>query len=155
MRILWIFALIAITLVSPHAAEPILHGNPDAARAIAKADVDFAALAKRDGTANAFRASMDAVDGMIYGGGSQPAVGRDAIYAMMGGDAAARSVLTWYPVEVFAAKAGDMGVSRGRWTSTPKTGAKPISGSYVTVWRKDAGGRWKGLIDIGNADKSP
>ena len=152
MRTLWILGLIAITLAMAHAAEPALHGNLDAARAIARADADFAALAKINGTAKAFRESMDAIDGVTYGGGSKPAVGRDAIYAMMGGDAPDKNILAWYPVEVFAAKAGDMGVSRGRWTSTPKSGGKSIGGSYVTVWRKNAKAQWKGLVDIGNAD---
>ena len=55
---------------------------------------------------------------------------------------------------MFAATAGDMGVSRGRWSSIPKAaGGKPISGSYVTVWRKNAAGKWKGSIDIGNSYK--
>jgi hypothetical protein len=146
--------LIALALVSTgaNAEEPRLHGNLDAARAIVKADGDFAAQAARDGTAKAFASWMDAVDGTIYGGGSKPAIGRDAIYRTMGGDAPEANRLAWHPLEVFAAKAGDMGVSRGRWTSTPKAGGQSTSGSYVTVWRRDAKGIWKGLIDIGNAD---
>jgi ketosteroid isomerase-like protein len=144
--------LIALVSTGAHAQEPRLHGNLDAARAIAKADGDFAAQAARDGTAQAFANWMDTVDGTIYGGGSQPAIGRDAIYQKMGGDAPDPNRLAWHPLEVFAAKAGDMGVSRGRWTSTPKAGGKSIEGSYVTVWRRNAKGEWKGLIDIGNAD---
>ena len=152
MRTIWNLALFGLSLATAHAAEPALHGNLDAARAIAKADVDFAALAKRDGTAKAFRESMDAVDGVTYGGGSKPAVGRNAIYAMMGGDAEETNELAWQPVEIFAAEAGDMGVSRGRWSSKPKVGGISINGSYVTVWRKNAQGQWKGLVDIGNGD---
>lgn len=141
-------------LVNAHADEPRLHGPASAARTIAKADGDFAPLAKREGTAKAFRDSMDAADGVIYGGGSEPAIGSAAIYKTMGGDAPDDSTLEWQPQEVFAAKAGDMGLSRGRWTSTPKSGdGKTISGSYVTVWRKNAKGEWKGLVDIGNTDK--
>jgi ketosteroid isomerase-like protein len=154
MRVLALLVLIFLGVAGVRADEPKLHGNVDAARAIAKADADFAALAKRVGSARAFRDSMDAVDGVIYGGGAEPAIGRDAIYKKMGGDAADDSALQWHPVAVFAAKAGDMGVSRGRWTSTPKSGGgKAVSGSYVTVWRKGAKGEWKGLVDIGNADK--
>ncbi len=152
MRKLWISVLLAAFATSSHADEVRLHGNPAAARAIVAADAAFAAQAKRDGTAKAFRDWMDAVDGVAYGGGSKPAVGGDAIYTMMGGDKPDGNALAWHPVEVFAAKAGDMGVSRGRWTMTPKAGGKSISGSYVTVWRKNAQGDWKGLVDIGNAD---
>jgi hypothetical protein len=146
------WVLIALVSTGANAQEPRLHGNLDAARAIVKADGDFAAQAARDGTAKAFADWMDAVDGTIYGGGSEPAIGRDAIYRKMGGDSPDANVLAWHPLEVFAAKAGDMGVSRGRWTLTPKAAGKSIAGSYVTVWRRDAKGEWKGLIDIGNAD---
>lgn len=147
-----VFVLVALVSMGAQAEEPRLHGNLVAARAIVKADGDFAAQAARDGTAKAFAHWMDAVDGTIYGGGSQPAIGRDAIYRKMGGDAPDANRLAWHPLEVFAAKAGDMGVSRGRWTSTPKAGGQSIEGSYVTVWRRNAKGEWKGLIDIGNAD---
>ena len=144
----------AIALGATQADEPKLGGNVEAARAIAKADNDFAALAAKEGTAKAFRDSMDGTDGVIYGGGSKPSIGRDAIYEAMGGDAPDETTLAWHPTDVYAAKAGDMGVSRGRWTATSKAGdGKAISGAYVTVWRKDSHGVWKGFVDIGNADK--
>jgi len=151
------FASIILLLGSAAAAadEPRLHGNLDAARAIARADRDFAELARREGEAKAVRDVMDAIDGVIFNGDGQPAIGRDAIYARAGGDAPGANALTWYPVEVFAAQSGELGVSRGRYTLTSKSDAgKSVSGSYVTVWRKDAGGEWKGLIDIGAADKA-
>jgi ketosteroid isomerase-like protein len=155
MRTITAAGLFLLAIARAHAGDALLHGPADAAHAIVKADRDFAALAKREGTAKAFRDCMDAVDGVIYGGGAEPAIGAEAIYKQMGGAAPDDSTLEWQPQEVFAAKGGDMGVSRGRWTSTPKAvGAKPVSGSYVTVWRKNPAGQWKGLIDIGNADKA-
>lgn len=155
MRTIVAIGLLVLGIASAQAADALLHGPLDVARAIAKADRDFAALAKREGAAKAFRDSMDSSDGIIYGSGADPAIGAEAIYKKMGGDAPDDSTLEWQPQEVFAAKAGDMGVSRGRWISTPKAaGAKPVSGSYVTVWRRNAAGQWKGLIDIGNADKA-
>jgi len=154
MRSLFCFALLCTASFAALADEPKLHGNLDAARAIVKADLDFGELAKKEGVAASFRDAMDAEDGTVFGGGSQPATGRDAVYAAMGGDAPDESTLVWHPVEAFAAKAGDMGVTRGRWTATSKADAsKSASGSYVTVWRKNAKGEWKGLIDIGNPDK--
>jgi ketosteroid isomerase-like protein len=149
-----LFLAATMAFGATQADEPTLSGNAEAARAIVKADTDFAALAAKEGTAKAFRDSMDAADGVIYGGGSKPSIGRDAIYAAMGGDAPDETTLAWHPTDVYAAKSGDMGVSRGRWTATSKTGdGKAISGAYVTVWRKDSRGQWKGFIDIGNADK--
>ena len=154
MRTLLCLALLSALAGSALADDAKLHGNLDAARAVVKADLDFGALAKKQGAAKAFRDAMDEVDGTIYGGGSQPAIGRDAIYAKMGGDAPDDSTLEWAPLEAFAATSGDMGVTRGRWTAASIADkSKSASGSYVTVWRKNANGEWKGLIDIGNADK--
>ena len=43
----------------------------------------------------------------------------------------------------------------GRWTYTPReAGAKVSTGRYVTVWRKNAKGAWKAIIDMGNPDPS-
>lgn len=149
-----LFLSAAIGLATLQADEPKLSGNIGAARAIVKAETVFSALAASEGTAKAFRDSMDPANGVTYGGGSKPAIGRDAIYAAMGGDEPDETTLSWYATDVYAAKAGDMGVARGRWTATPKSGnEKSLTGSYVTVWRKDAHGVWKGFVDIGNADK--
>lgn len=153
------YKLLCLTLLATagavaHADEAKLHGNRDAARAIVKADLDFGALAAKQGTAKAFRDAMDGDEGMVYGGGAQPATGRDAIYALMGGDAPDEVKLEWAPLEAFAAQSGDLGVTRGRWTRTLLSDtSKVVTGSYVTVWRKNAKGQWKGLIDIGNPDK--
>ena len=147
-------AILSLLCTAALADELNLHGNLEAARGIVKADLDFGVLAKKEGAAKAFRDAMDATDGTVFAGGSQPAIGSDAIYAKMGGDAPDESTLEWHPVEAFAAKSGDMGVTRGHWTATSKTDAgKSAGGSYVTVWRKNAKGEWKGLIDIGAADK--
>ena len=138
MRTVAAFICLAVAgISSSHADDLRLHGPTKAAQAIANADRDFAVLAKREGTAKAFRDSMDAVDGVIYGGGAKPAIGSDAIYATMGGDAPDDGTLEWQPQEVFAAKAGDMGVSRGRWTATStKPGSKPINGSSPVPARR-------------------
>jgi len=155
MRRTLCFVLLSAVSFTALADDPKLHGNLDAARAIVKADIDFGALAAKEGTAKAFRDSMDADDGMVFGGGAQPATGRDAIYTFMGGDKPDEATLEWAPVDAFAAKSGDFGVTRGRWTSTSLADkSKSVHGSYVTVWRKNAKGEWKGLIDIGNPDKT-
>jgi len=155
MRTILLSLLLLCGTAIANAEEPKLHGNLDAARTIARADREFAELARKEGEAKACRDVMDAVDGVIFNGDGQPAIGREAIYARAGGDTPADNTLEWHPVEVFAAESGELGVSRGRYALTSKADpAKSVTGSYVTVWRKDAKGEWKGLIDIGAADKT-
>lgn len=116
------------------------------------ADRDFAAYAAEHGTAAAFKAFMEPTDSRAFEGG-EPARGAEAIYQAHGGDKPSNGKLAWSPDEALAGRAGDMGVTWGHWRYTPADPAqKALIGHYVTVWRKDADGRWKGLIDIGNPD---
>ena len=115
-------------------------------------DKAFAAEAKAKGAAIAFRDFMDPTDGLEFAGGKEPVRGSAAIFQAQGGDKPGGE-LVWTPSEALAGAAGDMGVTWGHWSFTPPVkGGKVVTGLYVTVWRKDASGHWKGLVDIGNPD---
>ena len=65
------------------------------------------------------------------------------------------ALLHWAPEEAFASAEGDFGASWGRWEMHPdgdRTTPPAARGTYLTVWRRDAAGAWKGLMDIGTAD---
>lgn len=53
---------------------------------------------------------------------------------------------------MWVANSGDMATAWGKWTDHPKQGADR-TGQYVSVWRKNAAGQWKVLVDIGNSNK--
>ena len=143
-------AMVALVTGAGHAEVP-MHGPEVTARQILAAERAFAALAASDGSAKAFRAYMDPVNGLEFAGG-EPARGSDAIYKAQGGDAPEKAKLAWTPDEVFAST-GDMGLTWGHWTFTPIGAARPVAkGRYVTVWRRNAKGEWKGLVDIGDHD---
>jgi len=127
-------------------------GAAATAAAVRAADLAFEARAQQVGAAQAFRDYMDETDGLQFGSGA-PTRGAAAIYQAMGGAAPAKSRLEWTPLDAWGAKSGDMGVTTGTWKFTPPAAAAaPVTGRYVTVWRKNAAGQWKGLIDIGNPD---
>ena len=149
MRVLAVLAL-AMAL-----AAPVAHAGPasDTAAQVRAADIAFARRAAEAGTAQAFREFMDPADGLEFGAGP-PIRGAEAIFNAMGGAAPAKARLTWTPSDAWGAASGDLGVTTGTWSSTPLAGSAPTAtGRYVTVWRKDAAGHWKGLIDIGTTDK--
>lgn len=151
MRILLGLAAALSLMAAGARAEPIIHGPKATAEAILKADRDFDALSASEGAAKAFRTYMDATDGLVFAG-HDPVRGAEAIYKIEGGDAPPQTRLHWEPAEVFAST-GDMGVTWGRWVLTATGSTKPlITGRYVTVWRKNAQGEWKGVIDIGDHD---
>ena len=127
----------------------------DTAKAVRAADAAFARDAAAHGTAQAFRDFMDPDDGLSYGG-PKPLRGAAAIYKAMGGDAPAKYWLEWVSTNAWGSRGGDMGVTVGDWRRTKIGDAKPSeTGHYVTVWRQDAHGAWKGLIDIGEIDDKP
>ena len=147
-----VFALLALAIAL---SAPAARADPatDTAAQVRAADVAFAKRAAEAGTAQAFREFMDPSEGLEFGGGA-PIRGAESIYKAMGGAAPAKSRLAWTPSDAWGAASGDLGVTTGTWSSTPLAGGAPTStGRYVTVWRKDAAGHWKGLIDIGTTDK--
>ncbi len=125
------------------------------ADAVRAADVAFAARAQVVSTAQAFREYIDPADGLQFNGGP-PLKGADAIYAAMGGGKPTTTKLEWTPVDAWGAASGELGVTTGTWKFSIADGSRPpATGRYVTVWRKDAKGQWKGLIDIGTDDPPP
>jgi ketosteroid isomerase-like protein len=140
-------AIIAMAFNAPSA-----RAEPAPVDQLLGADKDFAAYADQHGTAAAFKAFMEPADSRAFEGG-EPARGAEAIYQAHGGGRPESGKLSWSPDEAFSGKAGDMGVTWGHWRYTPADASqKGLAGHYVTVWRKDAEGRWKGLIDIGSPD---
>jgi ketosteroid isomerase-like protein len=115
------------------------------------ADRAFAARAGQVGTAQAFREFMDEDEGKVFPTGADPAVGDDAIFALMGGTEPPAGRLLWEPAEAYAAESGEVAMTWGRSRFVPNDPDQPErEGRYITVWRKDEDGRWKGLWDLGN-----
>jgi ketosteroid isomerase-like protein len=61
--------------------------------------------------------------------------------------------VSWEPTEVVVAQGENIGYTTGRNRFTfPDSSGKIVTsrGRYVTVWRKDADGAWRCVIDIWN-----
>ena len=64
--------------------------------------------------------------------------------------------LTWEPRTGDVAASGDLGWLTGPSTFIDHTANTPPSyGNYVTVWKRDAGGRWLNYIDLGTPVPQP
>ena len=141
-------AVLALTL-------PALAETPadKTAAEVRAADRAFNDAAQKEGIAAAFRDFMDETDGLVFGG-PRPMRGTAMIYRLFGGGAPDKVTLTWTPTAAWGSAGGDMGVTTGDWMRTPKDPSKAkLTGRYVTVWRKNANGQWRGLIDIGETDE--
>ena len=68
-------------------------------------------------------------------------------------DAAAPFTLDWEPIVVDASLAGDLGWDTGPYVLTDRGAAAKASrhGWFFSVWRHEADGRWKVVLDVGTA----
>lgn len=82
--------------------------------------------------------------------------GREAIKQLFSGYFALPNLkIGWRATRVEAARSGDIGYSSGAYQmSFNDPSGKQVNdrGKYVTVWKKQADGSWKVLLDIFNSD---
>jgi ketosteroid isomerase-like protein len=124
----------------------------EAEQAILAADRAFAARSASGTAAQAFREFMHAEDGLVFRIGGEPVEGAEAIFRHFGADAPEEGKLRWEPVQAWAAASGDFGATWGRSSFIPNGAAAPVRAyRYLTVWRRDPDGKWKGLMDMGVA----
>ena len=89
----------------------------------------------------------------------QPSVnGKKAIREMVEGCSKIPGFkISWEPISVNVSKSGDMAymIEQNQVMMNDSLG-KPIIeyNRSVTIWRKDANGTWKNIVDISNADPS-
>jgi hypothetical protein len=111
-------------------------------------------LSKRAGEIGFNHALMEnSADGFTkLSNGSFPVVGKLAFSEkfLVGPDI---KTITWQPEEAEASASGDLGYSWGDWKFvTPDT---IYYGNYITVWKKNAEGKWTLLLDGGNSTPKP
>jgi hypothetical protein len=95
---------------------------------------------------------MDAADGQFIGPG---VVSTGAAQVADGfSQSPPGFAIDWTPDGGHGSTSGDLAVTTGRYTI--KVGVDAIEqGRYVTVWRKDAAGALKAVMDLGVADPPP
>ena len=109
-------------------------------------DVDFSNRSKEVGMKKAFLEYIEA-DGVLLQPNSLPVKGADAIdFISSFNDSSV--ILTWQPVGSDVATSADMGYTYGVYSM--QTGDSARRGTYVTIWKKQADGRWKFVLDAGN-----
>ena len=83
-----------------------------------------------------------------------PYVGKAALRTMVQRDMKdPKFTITWEPERAEVSKGGDMAylIEHNRVTFTDPTGkVRTVFGKVVTVWKKDAAGNWKCVVDISN-----
>ena len=90
--------------------------------------------------------------------GQPPIKGKNAIREMiMSTTKIPGFKISWEPLSAYVSKSGDLAymIEQNRITMKDSPG-KPISefNRGITVWRKEADGSWKNIVDMWNAEPS-
>ncbi len=138
---LWVLLSGMLACTTPAAPDP-----ETARQAVMKADTDFSSLSRSKGFRYAFLAYADSAT-VLLRPRNMPMVGQAAISFIESMNDTGIT-LTWEPSAASVAASGDLAYTYGVYTVSAKdTTAK---GTYVTIWKKDAAGNWKFVLDTGN-----
>jgi ketosteroid isomerase-like protein len=90
-----------------------------------------------------------APDGRMVANGAE-ITGKDAIREAM-------EAYLWRPTRAAARAGSDLGYTVGRYRATPKEDPDSVidTGTYVTIWERQADGSWKVALDVGSPDPEP
>ncbi len=103
--------------------------------------------------------SVLADDAVFLGEGMPKITGRAAIrQAWMDMSKAPGFSIGWVPEGAVVAQSGDLGYTFGSneiGANDAKGARVTTKGKYVTIWRKQADGSWRAVVDIGNGDAPP
>ena len=140
--------------VTPSGARAVASPVDEAAvrQALLKADSDFSALSAQQGFSAAV-AVYFADDATALLANENPLIGKAAIMANLAATPSP-GFLSWEPRRAEAASSGDLGFTWGEYKLQFRSeGGQPQmrNGKYVSIWKRQADGSWKVIIDTGNA----
>ncbi len=108
-----------------------------------QADIDFTAMAKKDGLKAAFLHFMDPADSMFIEPGIVTKTAAEIANGFTGSPP--DFTIEWVPDGGYGSVAGDMAVTTGRYAV--KSGQASVAvGRYITAWRKNDKDEWKAIL---------
>jgi ketosteroid isomerase-like protein/predicted enzyme related to lactoylglutathione lyase len=123
--------------------------------ALFQTDLEFAQTSVEKGAAEAFYQYLTD-DALQLPNNAEPVVGRDKIRESM--KKAPEALLTWKPKKAEVAQSGDLGYTWGTYevkTQNPNGEENIRYGKYLNIWKKQADGKWKVAVDMGNSSPPP
>jgi ketosteroid isomerase-like protein len=94
-------------------------------------------------------------DASVLPPNSPIATGKQAIRAAWATLLVPGASVSWQPSKVEVSRSGDLAYSMGSYEASMKDSrGKTVAdhGKYVEVWKKQADGKWKTVVDIFNSD---
>lgn len=137
---IWILATVLLLSCTAHAQTPV--------QEMVQTEHAFARMAAEKNTRDAFMAYI-ADDGLLFRPGAVNGKRWMLDHPLPPSDK--RPLLAWQPILAMMARAGDLGFTTGPWQAKEDIKDEKASayGHFVTVWKKQADGSWKFVVDLG------
>ena len=121
--------------------------NKNSKQQLKDTDVEFSNYCLKHGMKKAFYqyASDNAV---MLRENSYPIVGRENIRELFEERNENSFEFSWQPIDADVANSGELGYTYG--TYKIKTSDTLLEGTYVSIWKQNAKGEWKYVLDSGN-----
>jgi ketosteroid isomerase-like protein len=116
--------------------------------ALIKTDKSFSDMSVEEGMKAAFIEYIDS-NGVLLKPNHLPIVGANAIDFLIAQEDTGFT-LNWQPQNAFVSESGDLGYTYGVYALHPKNMDTVLYGTYVSIWKKQADGSWKFVLDTGN-----
>jgi ketosteroid isomerase-like protein len=111
-------------------------------------DRAFSAMSQQKGLRKAFMNFIDN-DAVLLRPNSLPLEGGEAMDLIIRSNDTT-SLLTWQPKDATISKSGDLGFTYGVYSRKPGDEDTIYYGTYVTIWKRQPGGKWKFVLQSGN-----
>jgi ketosteroid isomerase-like protein len=125
-----------------------VQAGPEEKQKMMDTDRAFSKLSKEKGMKTAFLEYIDS-NGVLLRPNQLPIAGADAIdYLIQINDTL--FTMQWEPKFGAIAQSGELGYTYGLYAVKPSQKDTTLYGTYVSIWKKQADGKWKFVLDSGN-----
>jgi ketosteroid isomerase-like protein len=144
----------AIAVLLAVAITPSAQTLPPALQAVVDTERAFARASVEHGQREAFLMYL-ADDGITFSPGPTP--GKDAIRKRPPSANPKAILLNWAPMTGGVSSSGDLGFTTGPFVLEDRSGSgrPPQHGMYFTVWKKQSGGEFRAVLDLGIETNAP
>jgi ketosteroid isomerase-like protein len=151
-----LLAILLIAIISLPIAHPAAASPQATADTLKQLEGEFMKTAAEKGSAGYM--SYYADNAVEVSNNSPLIAGKENIAKGMGFLDDKNNRLTWTPVGADISASGDLGYTYGNYEfhSVGKDGKTAVEyGKYTSIWKKQKDGRWKVVLDMGNASPEP
>jgi ketosteroid isomerase-like protein len=145
--LLFAFSLISLCACNLFKKKKVVAGLEEKQKMM-DADRAFSKMSVEKGMKNAFLEYIDS-NGVLLRPNQLPIIGAEAIdYLIQINDTV--FTMQWEPKGGGIAQSGELGYTYGLYALKPKQRDTTLYGTYVSIWKKQADGSWKFVLDSGN-----